>query len=35
LVEDDEQAVKKIKEDAIFKYQKMEKDISEVDKSIA
>ena len=35
LVEDDEQAVKKIKEDAIKKYHNMEKDIAEVDKSIA
>ena len=35
LVEDDQQAVKKIKEDAVTKYQIMERDIEEVDKSIA
>jgi hypothetical protein len=34
LVEDDEQAVKKIREDAAKKYALMEKDIAEVDKSI-
>ena len=35
LVEDDQQAVKKIKEDAEVKYRVMERDIEEVDKSIA
>ena len=35
LVEDDQQAVKKIKEDAQVKYKIMERDIEEVDKSIA
>jgi hypothetical protein len=35
LVEDDQEAVKKIKEDAVTKYQIMERDIEEVDKSIA
>ena len=35
LVEDDQQAVKQIKEDAVVKYTIMERDIEEVDKSIA